>query len=84
MNLIIDMVCGQCPVEGEGTLNGEPFYFRARGSRWTFSVGDDPVGNPRAEYCEKYSDDKFAAGWMTEVEARAFIERAAKIMTGTP
>lgn len=38
---------GTVPVEGKGTLAGVPFYFRARGSVWSLSVGgEDPVRSP--------------------------------------
>ena len=43
-----------CPVQCAGTVNGQPFYFRARGERWTLGVGGDeetwmvstPVASP--------------------------------------
>jgi hypothetical protein len=38
---------GLCPVQGEGTVDGKPWYFRARGDRWSMYVaereGADPV-----------------------------------------
>lgn len=38
---------GVAPVQAEGWITGKPFYFRARGNEWSFSVatsGDaDPV-----------------------------------------
>lgn len=76
--LIIDYVGGQCPVQAEGTIAGKPFYFRARGCRWQFEV-EDECGDPKWVYAERYSDDEFAAGWMSEEEARGFIEKAAKM-----
>lgn len=69
---------GNCPVQAEGTVDGEPFYFRARGERWSMSVGgDDVVGAPDWYYEEPYGDRPYAAGWMSEYEARRFIEEAA-------
>ena len=78
MKLIIDDLGGNCPVQAEGTIDGRPFYFRARGSAWSFGVGDDPVGEPEWEYEQEYLGGPFAAGWMTEDEARSFIEYAAE------
>jgi len=81
--LKIDMLGGNCPVQGEGSVDGQPFYFRARGNRWTFSVGPNPVavlcGDAKGfHYEEAYKpDEEYAAGWMDEDEARRFIEQAA-------
>ncbi len=40
-------IYGQSPVQGEGTIIGNAFYFRARHDEWTFSVSEnieiDPV-----------------------------------------
>lgn len=76
MRLIIETIGGNCPVQAEGVLDGFMFYFRARGTTWSFEVYDGGE-NP---WCtiQKYSDEPFAAGWMTEEEATACIHRAAK------
>lgn len=79
MNLIIDNIGGNCPVQGEGTIDDRPFYFRARGEHWSFGVGHDPVGDPDWYYEEEYPGGEYAAGWMTEAEARAFIDKAAAL-----
>lgn len=81
MDLRIDNIGGNCPVQAEGTINGEPFYFRARGRHWSFSVGQDPIGEPHWKHREEYlpGAGPFAAGWMTTDEARAFIDKAAKM-----
>lgn len=70
---------GNCPVQAEGTVNGEEFYFRARGNRWSMGIGgDDTVGEPMWEYSEAYKHtEPYAAGWMSEDEARLFIAKAA-------
>lgn len=73
----IDFCGGNCPVQAEGRINGEPFYFRARGEHWSLSVGADPVGDPRAQYIERFSSDQFAAGWMDVTTAYGLILRAA-------
>lgn len=81
--LIIDWIGGNCPVQAEGTIVGKPFYFRARGRRWTFEVGDNVLKEDDTwgyEWCheEPYGDTEFAAGWMTEDEARSFVALAAE------
>lgn len=76
----IDMIGGNCPVQAEGLIDGAPFYFRARGSHWSLSVGGaDVVGSPDWYHEEPYGDGPFDAGWMEEAEARAFIEKGAEL-----
>jgi hypothetical protein len=76
----IDTIGGNCPVQAEGTINGKPFYFRARGQHWSLSIGGaDLIGNPEFSYAEKCGDGPFTAGWITEDEARTFIDRGAAI-----
>jgi hypothetical protein len=77
MKLNIDWIGGNCPVQSEGTVDGKPYYFRARGEHWSMGIGGDPVGEPEWYWREKYSDDDFVAGWMTEEEAVHFINQAA-------
>lgn len=74
---------GMCPVQGWGTVDGHPWYFRARGQRWSFSVAEDPKGDPVDvwdrrvpgwHYEEPWGEDEFAAGYMDEEIAWGFIE----------
>jgi hypothetical protein len=42
----VRITCPAAPVQIEGTIDGYPFYFRSRWSRWTFTLvepGQDPV-----------------------------------------
>lgn len=71
------MLCGSCPMQGEGTIDGDEFYFRARGEHWTIGVGGDPVMKPNWFKEEPWGDGPFAAGWMSEEEARRIIEECA-------
>jgi len=71
MKLIIREIYGECPVQGEGTIDGVEFYFRARHNRWSLSVGD-------WRYDESYGSIPYEAGYMTEDEARSFIRKAAR------
>jgi hypothetical protein len=81
----IEMIGGNCPVQAEGTILGEPFYFRARGERWSLGIGEDPVGAPDWYYEEPYRpDEPFAAGWMSLDEARGFIKQAAETYLSRP
>lgn len=37
-------ISGGCPVQGFGTVDGHPCYFRARGEGWSFEVAPLGVG----------------------------------------
>lgn len=79
MNITIDSIGGNCPVQAEGHINGKPFYFRARGEHWSMSVGgDDVIGKPEWFYEEEYPGGQFAAGWMDKAEAIGFLHQAAE------
>ncbi len=77
--VVIDWLYGYCPVQAEGTIDGLPFYFRARGIHWRIGIGGAPVSAPAWGYGESYGQGPFAAGWMTEEEALAFIEKAVTL-----
>jgi hypothetical protein len=77
--VVIDALGGVCPVQAEGTVDSEPFYFRARGQRWTMSIGGDVLdcadwrsGAPRGE-------GEYDAGWMSHDEAWEIIHREADL-----
>lgn len=68
---------GNCPVQWEGVVAGNHAYFRARGEGWTLAIDPDPhktYGHDAMFMVEGvYSDDPYAAGWMTVEEAKGFI-----------
>lgn len=74
--VVIETLGGFCPVQAEGTVDGQPFYFRARGAHWSLGIGGEPVGAPSWHHEESYGDDPFSAGWMSEEEACGFIRKA--------
>ncbi|RVT96202.1 hypothetical protein EOD42_13885 [Rhodovarius crocodyli] len=74
--IIIETLAGQCPVEAEGTIDGEPFYFRSRGAHWTLGIGGEVIGDPRWQYREPYGTWP-DAGYITEEQARRFIAEGA-------
>ena len=76
--VVIDWLGGNCPVQAEGTVNGEPFYFRARGCWWSMSIGQQPVDAPNWHFEQEYGKGPYDAGWMPEDEARGFIAYAAQ------
>jgi hypothetical protein len=64
----IEWLGGNCPVQAEGTFDGYPFYFRARGTAVTCDVGDWTWDGPAYEWPD--------AGWIGEELARAYIGEA--------
>lgn len=91
--VVIHGIGGNCPVQAEGTINGAPFYFRARGEHWSMEVGggfvleDEKKGIPATGfYIERdYGNGPFDAGWMPIDEARSFIaESAAEYVKAHP
>lgn len=77
-DIVFDTLGGQCPKQAEGTINGHKFYFRARGMGWTLELPDHKnreVVSVSALYGRWPS-----AGWITDEEARQFIESSAPLL----
>ncbi len=74
--IVIDSLGGKCPVQAEGTINGVPFYFRARGEIWTLEVGADLIEAVDWEHAEWFGEWP-DAGWMTDAQAETFLRAAA-------
>lgn len=81
VDIDIRQMGGQCPVQAEGTVDGHPFYFRARGEAWSLSIAGpsgDVFGDDAWYYDEDYPGGEYAAGWMTYPEAEGFLRKAAE------
>ena len=76
--LVFDYISGHFPVQAEGSIDRNPFCFRARGSRWSISVGRKSNGAPLWEYEEPYGAEPYAAGAMDTLEARELVLMAAE------
>jgi hypothetical protein len=79
MDIVIDSIGGYCPAQAEGTVNGIPFYFRARGGTWTLSIGEDPVDiccGDKDGYHAWGNDDSY--GWMDVDNVKAILNRECK------
>ena len=77
---------GACPVQGDGTLDGHPVYYRSRGTRWSFDVWEKdapltdclPEGDPIFTYVEiKYTWPD--GGWVEADETVANIGKAVEL-----
>lgn len=84
---------GYCPVQGEGTVDGHEFYYRARHDHQSVEIAVDagvtleslwPLENGSDRvwfYEEEYSN----ASWITKAAAYEFIIRAVGLWrSGTP
>lgn len=73
-------IMGLCPVEGEGSVDGHEFYFKARGQRWKLYVAavageaGDPLDASAWSTGAPWGDDPHGAGYMSEEEAWRLIE----------
>ena len=83
MDIVINNIGGKCPVQAEGLINGEPFYFRSRWKRWQFAIGKDPVGVilGTADGFYRCAPRDFNAGYMPIDEALGIIRKCAKEFT---
>lgn len=79
---------GACPVQGDGTVDGHPCYYRARGMGWAFTVW--PRGAELGEHGLPKGDPIFTtgdagaylnpeAGWLHASETIANLRRANEI-----
>lgn len=65
---------GNCPVQAEGIVDGQPFYFRARGDEWSLDIGpEDQWHGYGCWRIERDYGSGFDAGWMHRHEALGFI-----------
>lgn len=73
------------PVQAEGTVDGDAFYFRARNESWEFAVSEDPAIDPASIQTEEhgfyrtalYPGGPCAASHLPLSEAEALIRRCA-------
>ncbi|HEX8210452.1 MAG TPA: hypothetical protein VF584_09785 [Longimicrobium sp.] len=73
------------PVQAEGTVDGSPFYFRARHDTWEFAVSEDPAVDAATIQSEEhgfyrtavYPGGPRASSYLPLAEAEALIRRCA-------
>ncbi len=68
LNIKIETIGGNCPVQAYGTIFGTAFYFRARGQSYSLAIGEYPVEIPKYRegwYVNKsWGEREFDAGYM--------------------
>jgi hypothetical protein len=83
LHINITLKTGHCPVQIEGTIDTYPFYFRARGEKWTAYIADKPNGIAFCDtswtYSEPYGNEPFAAGWMDLDDAQKLLYKALSL-----
>lgn len=67
--LVIDYMGGACPTQSEGTIQGIPFYYRARHGSWSLGIGQDPVSNGDINL---FGDDPHV-GWVPDEDVKAVL-----------
>lgn len=84
-NIHIERLWGHCPVQAFGTVNGMPFYFRARFNSWVFAVAASKHADPvqvaigvEDGFCyERTYGHGNDASFMSHVQARILIASTA-------
>jgi hypothetical protein len=79
----ISSIGGACPCQADGTIDGNPFYFRARHADWTLDIvkpGKDPVMPTREDRIQHFEGDDPWGGYMPPEEAAKIIVVAAGII----
>lgn len=75
----IDYIGGVCPIQAEGTINGEQFYFRSRHQHWSLCIGKNPILGPHSKLNKYYKKEKWgeglhSAGFMNIKDAKIIIK----------
>ncbi len=86
MDIEMRMTCEATPLQFEGTVDGNPAYFRSRFRHWSFCIvkpGGNPVLSLSADevlYCreEAYGTGPYDAGYMPEAEGRLLMDRCVR------
>lgn len=85
--LLIDSITSPSPVQAEGTIGGNKFYFRARWDTWSFAVSENPeidpvlVDSPEKGFYieEKYGNNSYEAGYMPLEKVNSILEHCADL-----
>ena len=75
-------LAGSCPVQAQGIIDEEFWYFRARGAEWRLEIGGNESGTraPGWWHGEEWpTDDGFGAGYLTDEEAIGCVLKAVEL-----
>ncbi|MBY5453888.1 hypothetical protein HFO91_30385 [Rhizobium leguminosarum] len=77
---VLDWIGGIAPVQAEGTIDGRPLYFRARGSQWSLDIGRiEGSDHPPVWWHVESWGDWPDAGYMPEDVALDMIDKAVAL-----
>jgi hypothetical protein len=81
-NFVLTELTGFCPVQAEGEIDGQYFYFRARGSFWHIELGGNSIGTKGPRWWhEEYWPGKtdVDAGYLSDQDAVSCILKSDEI-----
>lgn len=82
--LVVESIGGMCPTQAKGTMNGNPFYFRARHGVWALTVvrpGKDAVCPDSKDDVLLYEEgDDLTHGWMEKSKVMAILQKAILVL----
>lgn len=76
--IVYKSIGGMMPNQAEGTVDGHPFYFRARWGSWDIHIckpGVDPVLPSREDTLYYNCGDDDQAGWWDDNGFQPFVDR---------
>lgn len=75
----LDWLGGYCPVQAEGTIDGLPLYFRARGGQWSLDIGVTFGAEPPLFWYQEEWGTWPDAGYMADDVALEMIDKAVAL-----
>ncbi|MGO6727269.1 hypothetical protein ACCS45_03980 [Rhizobium ruizarguesonis] len=85
-NFELTELAGYCPVQAQGEVDGQYFYFRARGSYWRFEFGGNETGTQGPKWWhEEYwpGESGFDAGYLSDEDAVACVLKSVDLYRTT-
>lgn len=77
-DLVVTWVGGACPTQSEGTMNGQPYYFRARHGNWDLHMGGKAhIFEPEMVI----SGNDPTVGWMEDGDVIEILRNGARIFS---
>lgn len=73
---VLNWLGGSCPVQAEGSIDGHPLYFRARGARWSLEIGKTKGNEPPLFWHVEDYGTWPDAGYMSDEIALEMIDKA--------
>lgn len=75
---------GWCPRQAWWMVDGNYYYFRARGTQWSLEISKTEMGDNFWSYCEKDYAEWPECGGLSDWECLKLINKALKIYAQNP